>query len=115
MDDAGASTDDGAAIQVFAFNGTAAQTGPGTARTAHSARSASVWTSLAARPPAERRFSSGIATAQALRNGAGDNRPELVNPQSGRCLNVAGGSVADGVRLQISDCDDTAGQVWGLP
>jgi hypothetical protein len=26
-----------------------------------------------------------------------------------------GGSVADGARLQISDCDDTAGQVWGLP
>jgi hypothetical protein len=39
----------------------------------------------------------------------------LVNPQSGRCLNVAGGSIADGARLEISDCDDTAGQVWGLP
>jgi Bacterial regulatory proteins, gntR family len=38
-----------------------------------------------------------------------------VNPQSGRCLNVAGGSVADGARLQISDCDDTAGQIWGCP
>ena len=34
----------------------------------------------------------------------------LVNPQSGRCLEVAGAE-----RLQISDCDDTAGQVWRLP
>ena len=50
--------------------------GPGTATTARSARSTSVWTSLAARLPAERRFSSGTATAQALRNGAGDNRPD---------------------------------------
>jgi hypothetical protein len=30
-------------------------------------------------------------------------------------VNVASGSVADGLRLQISDCGDTAGQVWGLP
>ena len=36
---------------------------------------------------------------------------QLVNPRSGRCLNVA----ADGARLQISDCDDTAGQVGGCP
>jgi hypothetical protein len=50
--------------------------GPGTATTARFARSTSVWTSLAARLSAERRFSSGTATAQALRNGAGDNRPD---------------------------------------
>ena len=76
IDDAGASTDNGAAIQVFACNGPPRRAGPGTATTARSARSTSVWTSLAARPPAERRFSSGTATAQALRNGAGDNRPD---------------------------------------
>jgi hypothetical protein len=35
----------------------------------------------------------------------------LVNPQSGRCLDVA----ADGARLQISDCDDTSGGLWRLP
>jgi Ricin-type beta-trefoil lectin domain len=37
----------------------------------------------------------------------------LVNPQSGRCLAVAGGAGAE--RLEILDCDDTAGQVWRLP
>ena len=56
--------------------GPSRRAGPGTATTARSARSTSVWTSLAARPPAERRFSSGTATAQALRNGAGDSRPD---------------------------------------
>jgi hypothetical protein len=50
--------------------------GPGAAPTARSARSTSVWTSLAPRLPAERRFSFGTATAQPLRNGAGDNRPD---------------------------------------
>jgi hypothetical protein len=40
-------------------------------------------------------------------------RSRLVNPQSGRCLEVAGG--ADTERLQISDRTTTAGQVWRLP
>jgi hypothetical protein len=49
--------------------------GPGTATMARSTRSTNTWTSLAARPLAERRFSFGTATAQALRNGVGGNRP----------------------------------------
>jgi hypothetical protein len=39
----------------------------------------------------------------------------LMNPQSGRCLDVIGGDTADGTRLQIRDCIDTAAQAWRLP
>jgi hypothetical protein len=38
-----------------------------------------------------------------------------MNPQSGRCLDVTGGGTADGTRLQIWDCNDTAAQAWYLP
>ena len=115
LDDAGASTDDGAAIQVFACNGTAAQSW--------------AWNSEdgTLRALSKCLDVTGGATASGTPlqlwdcNGTGAQewrwrqQTRLVNPQSGRCLNVAGGSVADGERLQISDCDDTAGQVWGLP
>ena len=74
--DAGASTDNGAAISFSPATRPPRRVGPGTATTARSARSTSVWTSLAARLPAERGFSSGTATAQPLRNGAGDSRPD---------------------------------------
>ena len=115
IDDAGASTDNGAAIQLFACNKTAAQSlawnsDDGTLRALNKCLDV-----------------TGGATASGTPlqlwdcNGTGAQewrwrqQTQLVNPQSGRCLSVAGGSVADGVRLQISDCDDTAGQVWGLP
>ena len=115
IDDAGASTDDGAAIQLFACNNTAAQSWTwnspnGTLRALNKCLDV-----------------TGGATASGTPlqlwdcNGTGAQewrwrqQTRLVNPQSGRCLNVAGGSVADGVRLEISDCDDTAAQVWGLP
>jgi glucoamylase len=115
MDDAGASTDDGATIQIFACNKTVAQSwtwnsDDGTLRTLNKCLDV-----------------TGGATASGTPlqlwdcNGTGAQewrwrqQTRLVNPQSGRCLNVAGGSVADGARLEISDCDDTAGQVWGLP
>ena len=39
----------------------------------------------------------------------------LVNPQSDRCLDVTGGSTADGTKLQIWDCNGTAAQAWYLP
>jgi hypothetical protein len=115
IDDAGASTDNGTAIQVFACNGTAAQSW--------------AWNSDGGtlRALGKCLDVTGGATANGTPlqlwdcNGTGAQewrwrqQTRLVNPQSGRCLNVAGGSVVDGARLQISDCDDTAGQVWGLP
>jgi hypothetical protein len=111
VDDAGATTDNGASIQVFTCNGTAAQSwawnsNDGTLRVLNKCMDV-----------------TGGATASGTPlqlwdcNGTGAQewrwrqQTRLVNPQSGRCLNVA----ADGARLQISDCDDTAGQVWRLP
>ncbi len=41
---------------------------------------------------------------------------ELLNPQSGRCLNVPNGNTTPGaVQLQLQDCDASAAQIWKLP
>lgn len=40
---------------------------------------------------------------------------ELVNTNSGRCLDATGPSSANGTRLQIWDCTDGANQQWNLP
>jgi hypothetical protein len=117
IDDAGANTDNGTAIQLFACNGTAAQSW--------------AWNSDDGALHALNKYLdvTGGATASGTPLQLGDcngtgaqewrwrQQTRLVNPQLGRCLclTVAGGSVADGARLQISDCDDTTGQVWGLP
>jgi len=43
------------------------------------------------------------------------NQNRLVNTQSGRCLDVIGGNGANGVRLQIWDCNGGTAQAWYLP
>ena len=115
IDDAGASANNGAAIQIWTCNGTNAQS----------------WT-----------WNSGDGTLRALgkcmdvTGGGGANGTQiqlwdcngtgaqewrwrkqnrLVNPQSGRCLAVTGGGTSDGTRLQLWDCNDTAAQAWHLP
>jgi chitinase len=40
---------------------------------------------------------------------------ELINTNSGRCLDATGPSSANGTRLQIWDCYDSANQQWNLP
>lgn len=41
---------------------------------------------------------------------------ELLNPQSGRCLNVPNANTAPGaVQLQLQDCAASAAQLWKLP
>jgi glucoamylase len=115
IDDAGANTDNGAAIQIFTCNGTGAQSwawssGDGTLRALNKCMDV-----------------TGGATASGTQvqlwdcNGTGAQewrwrqQSRLMNPQSGRCLEVAGAGAADPAQLQISDCDDAAGQVWRLP
>lgn len=39
----------------------------------------------------------------------------LVNPQSGRCLDVPDASTADGTQLEIWDCHGGNNQKWSLP
>lgn len=36
----------------------------------------------------------------------------LVNPQSGKCLDVAAGSTANGARVQLWSCNGTGAQQW---
>ena len=39
----------------------------------------------------------------------------LLNPQSGRCLDVPAANPTDGTALQLYDCNGTAAQKWNLP
>jgi hypothetical protein len=43
------------------------------------------------------------------------NRPRLVNPNSGRCLDVPNASTTNGTQLQIYTCNNTNTQVWNVP
>ncbi len=111
IDVAGASMDDGAAIQVSTCNGAGAQIwawnrDAGTLRALNKCMDVT---------------GGGTAIGTLVQlwdcNGTGAQewrwrrQNRLVNPQSGGCLDVA----ADGARLQISDCNDTSGQLWRLP
>jgi chitinase len=115
IDDASASTNIGAAIQVFACNKTVAQSwawnsDDGTLRALNKCLDVAGGATAGGTPLQLWDYNGTGAQEWHWRK-----QTRLVNPKSGRCLNVAGGSVADGARLQISDCDDTAGQIWGLP
>jgi hypothetical protein len=115
IDDAGARTNNGTAIQIWMCNGTSAQnwtwnSGDGTLRALGKCMDVT---------------SGGTANGTRIQlwdcNGTGAqqwrwrNQNRLVNPQSGRCLDVTKGSTADGTRLQLWDCNGTAAQAWYLP
>ncbi|MBW8797527.1 MAG: ricin-type beta-trefoil lectin domain protein [Streptomyces sp.] len=114
VDDAGASTANGTAIQLGTCDGSAAQT----------------WTRAAdgsLKVLGKCMDVTGAGTAKGTKvqlytcNGTGSQRWQpgtsgtLVNPQSGRCLDATGPSSADGTRLQIWDCAASANQKWTLP
>ena len=110
--DAGAGVDNGSTIRIFTCNGTDAQSwawnsSDGTLRALD--KCMDVTGGVTASGTAVQLWECNGTDAQEWRW-----RPQtrLVNPRSGRCLEVAGASAE---RLQISDCDDTAGQVWRLP
>ncbi|MFI5646976.1 ricin-type beta-trefoil lectin domain protein [Kitasatospora sp. NPDC051705] len=42
-------------------------------------------------------------------------RTTLLNPNSGRCLDVPGGTTSDATDLQLWTCNDTDAQVWKTP
>ena len=115
IDDAGAGTNNGTAIQTWMCNGTSAQnwmwnSGDGTLQVLGKCMDVT---------------GGGSANGTQIDlwncNGTGAqewrwrNQNRLVNPQSGRCLDVSSGSTADGTRLQIWDCNGTAAQAWYLP
>ena len=112
IDDAGGGVDNGSTIQILTCNGTGAQSwswnsGDGTLRALDKCMDVTGGATA-----------SGTAVQLWECNGTGAQewrwrqQSRLVNPQSGRCLDVVG---AGGERLQISDCDDTARQIWRLP
>ena len=83
------------------------------ARTAPCARSGSASTSPAAPPPTVPSCSSGRATAPAPQQWTANAARDVVNPASGRCLDVNG--TADGARAQIWSCHGGANQKWTVP
>ncbi|MFI0938145.1 ricin-type beta-trefoil lectin domain protein [Streptomyces sp. NPDC021020] len=114
VDVAGASSANGAAVQLYDCNGTSAQT----------------WTvasdgSLQALGKCMDVSAAGTANGTQVQlydcNGTGSQvwQPgtggTLVNPQSGKCLDATGKSSANGTRLQIWSCTGATNQVWHLP
>jgi lysophospholipase L1-like esterase len=115
LDDNGGSTANGAHIQSWSCNGSAAQRffvpGDGTLRIAGGCVDAT---------------SGGTGNGTLVQlwgcDGTGSQQwihssstNALVNPQSGRCLDVPAASTTDGTRLQLYDCNGTAAQSWTLP
>jgi hypothetical protein len=114
VDVAGASSANGAAVQLYDCNGTTAQK----------------WTvgssgTLTALGKCMDVASAGTANGSKVQlydcNGTGSQvwqkgaNGSLVNPQSGKCLDATGPSSANGTRLQIWTCSASANQTWNLP
>jgi glucoamylase len=115
IDDAGAATVNGNAIQIFACNGTNAQSwtwnsDDGTLRVI--GKCMDVTGGATVNGTLVQLFDCNGTGAQEWR---WRNQSSLVNPQSGRCLDVPNGSTADRTQLDIFDCNGTTAQVWYLP
>jgi Ricin-type beta-trefoil lectin domain len=115
IDDAGASTNNSTAIQIWTCNANSAQSwtwnsGDGTLRILDKCMDVT---------------GGGTVNGTLIQlwdcNGTGAQQwrwrqqSRLMNPQSCRCLDVTGGGTSDGTRLQLWDCNDTAAQTWHLP
>jgi hypothetical protein len=112
-DVAGASTANGAAVQLFDCNGTAAQrwtvASDGTLRAL--GKCMDVTGAGAANGTKIQLFDCNGTNAQRwTRSGS-----TLVNTGSGKCLDATGVSSANGTRLQIWTCTGGANQNWTLP
>jgi len=115
IDDAGASTNNGSAIQILTCNGGSSQnwmwnSGDGTLRLL--GKCMDVTGGATVNGTQVQLWDCNTSGSQEWR---WRNQNRLVNPQSGRCLDATGGSAADGTRLQIWDCNGTAAQTWFLP
>jgi Ricin-type beta-trefoil lectin domain len=115
IDDANAAAANGNAIQIFACNGTNAQSwtwnsGDGTLRVL--GKCMDVTNGATVNDTLVQLFDCNGTDAQEWR---WRNQSSMVNPQSGRCLDVPNGNTADGTQLDIYDCNGTAAQAWYLP
>jgi len=114
VDIAGASTANGAAVQLYDCNGTAAQTW--TIGTDSTIRALGKCMDISAASTANGALvqsydcnGTGAQVWQAQANGT------LRNPLSAKCLDAANNSSANGTRLQIWTCGTGANQRWVLP
>ncbi|MCE6993881.1 ricin-type beta-trefoil lectin domain protein [Saccharothrix sp. S26] len=113
VDVAGGSNADGAAVQLYSCNGTAAQQwsrpGDGTLR------------ALGKCLDIKDRGTADGAQLQLWSCAGGANQQwtytsgrDLVNPATGKCVDVTGNTSADGTRLQIWTCTGGANQKWTI-
>ncbi len=112
VDVAAASSANGAAIQLYTCNGTAAQSWT---RSGNTLRALGKCMDVAAAGTANgtkiQLYDCNGTAAQAWTQGANGS---LVNTGSGKCLDATGPSSADGTRLQIWTCGGSANQSWTL-
>ncbi|MCO6010150.1 ricin-type beta-trefoil lectin domain protein [Actinoallomurus purpureus] len=114
VDVAGASSADGAAVQLYDCNGSSAQKWTIGADGTVKALGKCLDVAYAAKSngsKAQLYKCTGLA-AEKWTPGANGS---LVNAGSGRCLDATGPSSANGTRLQIWDCAGSANQKWTLP
>jgi hypothetical protein len=114
IDVAGASTANGAAIQLYDCNGTSAQSWT-TGNTDNSLQVLGKCMDVTAAATTDgakiQLYDCNGTNAQkwTVSNG------ELINTGSGKCLDATGNSSANGTQLQIWACAGTANQLWTLP
>ncbi|MBR7825492.1 GH92 family glycosyl hydrolase [Actinospica sp. MGRD01-02] len=114
VDDAGAGTSNGTAIQIYTCNGTNAQTW-----TVAPDNTLQVMTdcmdvtggATTAGTAIQLHTCNGTAAEQWDRNSAG----ELVNPASGLCLTDNSNGATNKTQLELETCAATEGQIWTLP
>ncbi|MGW4465715.1 glycosyl hydrolase family 18 protein [Micromonospora sp. NPDC004704] len=114
IDIAAASTANGAAVQLYACNGSNAQrwtvSTDGTIRGLGKCMDVtSASTTNGAKIQIWDCNGSGAQIWRSQSNGT------LINPASNKCLDVTDKNSADGTRLQIWDCYNTSNQIWQLP
>ncbi|MET7426721.1 polysaccharide lyase family 7 protein [Dactylosporangium sp. NPDC005555] len=114
VDVAGASSANGAAVQLYDCNGTAAQqwtASGGTVVNSGSGKCLDVAAASTANGALVQLYTCNGTAAQQWTAASG----ALVNAGSGKCLDATGQSSANGTRLQIWSCTGAANQSWTLP
>lgn len=120
MDIAAASTADGAQVQEYACNGTAAQSFQLVAldstyykivNTA-SGKCIDIAANATANGTKVDQYACNGTTAQAFKFSPSGSGYTVVGKQSGKCLDVTAASSADGTKIDLYTCNGTNAQVW---
>ncbi|TXR95208.1 glycosyl hydrolase [Streptomyces sp. col6] len=114
VDVAGASSANGAAVQLYDCNGTDAQrwTAGGDSTLKALGKCLDITAAGTANGTKVQLYDCNGSGAQVWQHRSSG---ELFNPASGKCLDATGPSSANGTRLQIWTCYAAANQQWTLP